>query len=74
LFVLVFIFILLFLYLFIFELESGCVKGISRRNRKETENAYTAERVDELLDPGNYTGLAAEFVDRVLAQGSGGSD
>jgi 3-carboxy-cis,cis-muconate cycloisomerase len=34
----------------------------------------SAERVDELLDPGNYTGLAAEFVDRVLAQGSGGSD
>jgi len=28
----------------------------------------SAERLDELLDPGNYTGLATEFVDRVLAQ------
>jgi 3-carboxy-cis,cis-muconate cycloisomerase len=34
----------------------------------------SAERVDELLDPGNYTGLAAEFVDRVLAQSPGRSD
>jgi 3-carboxy-cis,cis-muconate cycloisomerase len=34
----------------------------------------SAERVDELLDPGNYTGLAGEFVDRVLAHGPGRSD
>jgi 3-carboxy-cis,cis-muconate cycloisomerase len=33
-----------------------------------------AERLDALLDPGSYTGLAAEFVDRVLAQSLGRSD
>ena len=32
------------------------------------------QRLVELLDPGNYTGLAAEFVDRVLAQEPTGSD
>ena len=30
-------------------------------------------RLDALLDPGNYTGLAAEFVDRVLARDPTGS-
>lgn len=34
----------------------------------------SAECVDELVDPHNYTGLAAEFVDRVLAHGPGRSD
>jgi 3-carboxy-cis,cis-muconate cycloisomerase len=33
-----------------------------------------AERLDALLDPDNYTGLAAEFVDRVVASGPTGSD
>jgi 3-carboxy-cis,cis-muconate cycloisomerase len=33
-----------------------------------------AGRLDELLDPRNYTGLAAEFVDRILAQRPGRSD
>jgi 3-carboxy-cis,cis-muconate cycloisomerase len=32
------------------------------------------ERLVELLDPGNYTGLAAEFVDRVLARAPGKSE
>jgi 3-carboxy-cis,cis-muconate cycloisomerase len=32
------------------------------------------ERLVELLDPRNYTGLAAEFVDRVLARGPTKSD
>ena len=31
-------------------------------------------RLGELLDPRNYTGLAAEFVDRVLARGPTNSD
>jgi 3-carboxy-cis,cis-muconate cycloisomerase len=31
-------------------------------------------RLVELLDPQNYTGLAAEFVERVLARGTGRSD
>ena len=34
----------------------------------EVTRHLSAPRVDELLDPGNYTGLAAAFVDRVLAQ------
>ena len=34
----------------------------------EVTRQLSAARVDELLDPGNYTGLAAAFVDRVLAQ------
>jgi 3-carboxy-cis,cis-muconate cycloisomerase len=38
----------------------------------QSDAAITAhlppERLAELLDPANYTGLAAEFVDRVLAQ------
>ena len=34
----------------------------------EVTRHLSAARVDELLDPGNYTGLAAAFVDRVLAQ------
>jgi 3-carboxy-cis,cis-muconate cycloisomerase len=33
-----------------------------------------AERLDALLDPGNYTGLAAAFVDRVVARGPTASD
>jgi 3-carboxy-cis,cis-muconate cycloisomerase len=33
-----------------------------------------AARLDELLDPRSYTGLAAAFVDRVLAQSPGRSD
>jgi 3-carboxy-cis,cis-muconate cycloisomerase len=32
------------------------------------------QRLGELLDPRNYTGLAAEFVDRVLARGATKSD
>jgi 3-carboxy-cis,cis-muconate cycloisomerase len=32
------------------------------------------QRLAELLEPGNYTGLAAEFVDRVLARAATGSD
>jgi 3-carboxy-cis,cis-muconate cycloisomerase len=34
----------------------------------EVSQHLSAERLDELLDPANYTGFAAEFVDRVLAQ------
>ena len=34
----------------------------------EVTRHLSAERLNELLDPANYTGLAAAFVDRVLAQ------
>jgi 3-carboxy-cis,cis-muconate cycloisomerase len=40
----------------------------------EITRHLSTERLDELLDPRNYTGLAAEFVDRVLAQRPGRSD
>jgi 3-carboxy-cis,cis-muconate cycloisomerase len=33
----------------------------------EVTRHLSAERLDELLDPASYAGLAAEFVDRVLA-------
>jgi hypothetical protein len=35
---------------------------------------FQLQRLGELLDPRNYTGLAAEFVDRVLARGATSSD
>ena len=44
----------------------------------QKEAAITAhlppERLAKLLDPRHYTGLAAEFVDRVLARGVTKSD
>jgi 3-carboxy-cis,cis-muconate cycloisomerase len=40
----------------------------------EITEHLSPERLDGLLDPRNYTGLAAEFVDRVLAQRPGRSD
>jgi 3-carboxy-cis,cis-muconate cycloisomerase len=40
----------------------------------EITGHLSADRLDELLDPRNYTGLAAEFVDRALAQHPNRSD
>jgi 3-carboxy-cis,cis-muconate cycloisomerase len=40
----------------------------------EVTRHLPGERLDELLDPRSYTGLAVAFVDRVLAQSPGRSD
>jgi 3-carboxy-cis,cis-muconate cycloisomerase len=53
---------------------SGRHLGEELRADPEVGAHLSGERLDQLLDPGNYTGLAAQFVDRVLAQDPGSSD
>jgi 3-carboxy-cis,cis-muconate cycloisomerase len=61
---------------------AACQRALARGRHLleelQADEAVTAhlphQRLVELLDPQNYTGLAAEFVDRVLARDPGRSD
>ena len=53
---------------------SGRHLGEELRADPEVSAHLSGDRLDQLLDPGNYTGLAAQFVDRVLAQDPDSSD